>query len=305
MRKSLILVIVLGLAFGFGWHYFSGQMQTVKAGDAAVHASAMPSRPAAAGFYGHIPASIEQQANQSWVARELLNDYGAMYVACGVRLPPVLIFSGSRATNLWQHATPHAEARMGGIRVVLQTPALRALLAARAQARTMGMRIEPRGPDAARRGFAQTARLWESRVRPALLYWRRRGRLPAARAAAIARLSPVRQVPVVLRLERQGIWFSTGFNKTILDSVAAPGASQHIAMLAFDLREYNQPRIWKILNRHGWFQTITTDLPHFTYLGWPQARLPGLGLRQVRAYGHIFWVPRLPAGSKQTLTSGR
>ncbi len=306
MRKTLTGILLLGMGIFFAWYDFHDSSPVVKASDARLHRSKSPVlRLARAGFYSHIPASIRAQADRSWVARELLNDYGAMYVARGVRLPPGLIFSGPHATHQWQHATPHAAARMGGLRVVLQTPALRALLAARAQARRAGLRIEPRGHDAARRSFAQTARLWESRVRPALIYWQRRGRLTPARAAQIARLSPVRQVPVVLRLERQGIWFSTDFNKTILDSVAAPGTSQHIAMLAFDLREYGQPRIWKILNQHGWFQTITTDLPHFTYLGWPQSRLPGLGLRRVRAYGHIFWIPSLPAHSDQSMVSGR
>ncbi len=306
MRKSLIGILLLGLGIFFAWHDFHAPSPVVKASDARFHRAKPPIlRSARAGFYSHIPASIRAQADRSWVARELLNDYGAMYVARGVKLPPGLIFSGSRATQQWQHAAPHSAAQMDGIRVVLQTPALRALLAARAQARREGLRLEPRGPDAARRGFAQTARLWESRVRPALVYWRRQGRLAPAQAEHIARLSPVRQVPVVLRLERQGIWFSTDFNKTILDSVAAPGTSQHIAMLAFDLREYSQPRLWKILNQHGWFQTITTDLPHFTYLGWPPSRLPGLGLRRVRAYGHIFWIPNLPAHSVQSMASGR
>lgn len=245
-------------------------------------------------FFEHVPPAIARQASRSAINRELLAEYGSMFVARGVRLPPVLVFRSDAQAARWQAQVPQATRRWSNVAVTLQPRALAALAAARAQARRLGLRLEPRGADASRRTYLQTVRLWESRVRPALAYWQRRGRLNPHVAARIRRLAPAAQVPVVLRLERHGIWFSTDFNKTILDSVAAPGSSQHLALLAFDLREYSNPRLWRLLAAHGWYQTIPTDLPHFTYLGWRVAQLPRLGLRLWRAYGHRFWIPALP-----------
>ncbi len=246
-------------------------------------------------FMARLPKPIARQAMQSPETWELLRDYGAMYMARGVRLPPRLVFYSAADTARWQEQTPQISRRWDGVQVTLQPPAMAALATARDRALHAGMRLEPRGADASRRDYEQTARLWESRVRPALRYWQRRGRLSRREAARIRSLTPARQVPWVLRLERQGVWFSTYFNKSILDSVAAPGSSQHLAMLAFDLREYSNPRLWRLLAATGWYQTIPTDLPHFTYLGWPQTELPRLGLHLYRAQGHIFWIPDLAA----------
>ncbi len=250
-------------------------------------------------FPAHLPKPIARQAMRNPENWELLCDYGAMYVARGVRLPPRLVFRSAAETARWQAQIPQTSRRWNGLQVTLQPAAMAALAAARARARRAGMRLDPRGPDASRRDYEQTSRLWESRVRPALRYWRRRGRISRREAVHIRELSPSEQVPLVLRLERRGIWFSTYFNKSILDSVAAPGSSQHLAMLAFDLREYSNPRLWPLLAAAGWFQTIPTDLPHFTYLGWPQGQLPSLGLRRLRVQGHVFWIPDLPARRPQ------
>src|SRR5205085_2247542 len=78
----------------------------------------------------------------------------------------------------------------------------------------------------------------------------------------------------VLELERAGLFFSKDLSKSILRSVAAPGASQHLAMLAFDASEFQDARVRDLLARCGWFQTVLSDLPHFTYLGLEESELP-------------------------------
>jgi hypothetical protein len=104
------------------------------------------------------------------------------------------------------------------------------------------------------------------------------------------------QVAAVLDLEeRQGLFFSTAFDKSILRSVAAPGSSQHLSLLAFDVSEYLDDRVRQVLAQHGWYRTVVGDLPHFTYLGWDESQLPSIGLKKVegRFEGHdfCFWVP--------------
>ena len=47
----------------------------------------------------------------------------------------------------------------------------------------------------------------------------------------------------------------------------------------------------RVLARHGWFQTVLSDLPHFTYLGLDEHELSARGLRRVEAAGQTFWVP--------------
>ena len=125
--------------------------------------------------------------------------------------------------------------------------------------------------------------------------WRRGYRRQADSGLRRARwqAAPHEQVPIVLGLEGRGLWFSTDFSKSILYSVAAPGTSQHLSMLALDVAEFENPAVREILARHGWFQTVQTDLPHFTYLGVAESELPALGLKRVTASRRAFWVPDL------------
>jgi hypothetical protein len=89
------------------------------------------------------------------------------------------------------------------------------------------------------------------------------------------------------------LYFSKDFSKSILYSVAAPGASQHIFMLALDVEQYADPQVREILARNGWFQTIQSDLPHFTYLGVAESELAAKGLKSVTVGGQTFWVPNI------------
>jgi hypothetical protein len=226
------------------------------------------------------------------LARRVLEEYGAMFVAEGVRLPPVCVFETEEEVESFQRAAGWASAEVGGVLVELQPAALDALLRACDEARSLGLSISPRGgPEAARRNFEDSLRLWRSRCDPALDHWCAQGRLEVSEAERV-RLLPLReQVEAVLELERAGLFFSKDLSKSILRSVAAPGASQHIAMLAFDAAEFQDVRVRELFARHGWFQTVLTDLPHFTYLGMDEAELPARGLRRVEEFGQTFWVP--------------
>ncbi len=101
------------------------------------------------------------------------------------------------------------------------------------------------------------------------------------------------QVRAVLDLEKDGIFFSKDFSKSILYSIAAPGTSQHLAMLALDVEQFADERVRRILARHGWFQTVKSDLPHFTYLGLEEKDLPARGLRPVISGKQLFWIPNV------------
>lgn len=101
------------------------------------------------------------------------------------------------------------------------------------------------------------------------------------------------QVKEVLELEKQGIYFNTFFNATILSSVAAPGTSPHLSMYAFDATEFNNPKVRQILGNHGWFRTIKGDAPHFTFMGVKEDELKNMGLQRVETKDGEFWIPNV------------
>jgi len=227
------------------------------------------------------------------VARRVLHDYGAMFVGAElVQPPPVCVFSSEEQVADFQQAAGRAKTTIDGAAIELQPAAMSALLKARAVARAQGRDITPRdGTEAARRNFQDTVRLWNSRFLPALDHWTRVGRLTSPQADRL-RVLPVRdQVAEVLGLERDGIFFSKDLSKSVLYSIAAPGTSQHIAMLAFDANEFLDPRVREILAAHGWFQTVLSDLPHFTFLGLNEDQLPERGLKRIEVAGQVFWIP--------------
>jgi hypothetical protein len=227
-------------------------------------------------------------------SRRLLSEYGAMFVAAeGVKVPSVLTFRSEEEVEQFQREAEPRAAEIGGAKIELQPAALDALLGACDDARAEGLSITPRDDHAARRGYADTVRLWDSRVRPALEHWLGEQKLGGEEAELLRALAPAEQLSEVLRLEARGLFFSKDWTKTILQSVAAPGASQHLAMLAFDAAEFTQARVREIFALHGWFQTVLSDLPHFTFLGVREKELPALGLRRVEECGQTFWVPDL------------
>jgi len=231
-------------------------------------------------------------------AHRLLAEYGAVFLATeDVLVPPALVFRGETEVAAFQaEAQPQAEV-FGADVIELQPAAMAALLAAREEARAAGFDITPRGgAEAARRSHADTLRLWASRFLPALEHWTAQGQLPSEEAERLSGLTPEEQLIEVLDLEEGGLFFSKDFSKSILRSVAAPGASQHLSLLAFDVVEFQQPMVRAALARHGWHQTVLSDLPHFTFLGFREKELPRLGLRRAVLNAtpqQTFWIPNL------------
>jgi hypothetical protein len=182
--------------------------------------------------------------------------------------------------------------------IELQTLAIEALNAAATTLSLAGRSLSARAPDAGRRSYEDTVRLWTRNVTRGLEHWEANGRITREEATTIRELAPVEQVGVILGLEEtEQLFFGTFFDRSVLYSVAAPGASQHLSMLAFDVAEYQETEVESALEQHGWFRTVVNDLPHFTYLGHREDELAGQGLKRVvREYGETdyhFWIPDL------------
>jgi hypothetical protein len=243
-------------------------------------------------FFKSLPTGFRWPDPADALSLRVLEEYGAIFVARGgVAPPPVVIFPDQNAVARWQSNPSTEEAEFAGVPVRLQSAAMRALMKAREEAFRAHVGISPRGPDAAQRSYDQTLELWRSRVNPGLQHWVDKGLLRAAEAERIRRLPARAQVPEILELEKRRLYFSKDFSKSILFSVAPPGASQHLALLAFDVKEHNNPVVRLILEHHGWFQTVRSDLPHFTYLGVDKHVLRSLGLKMVRNGDRMFWIP--------------
>jgi hypothetical protein len=244
-------------------------------------------------FFKNLPKGFHWPDADDAVGLRVLEEYGALFVARGgVVLPAVVMFPDHDAVARWQSSLSTEQAELAGVLVRLQSAAMRALLKAREDASRAHVSISPRGPDAAQRGYDETLELWRSRVNPGLQHWVDKGLLSATEAERIRKLPAPQQVPQILGLEKRGLYFSKELSKSILFSVAPPGASQHLSLLAFDVKEHANPVVRSILERHGWFQTVRSDLPHFTFLGTSKALLPSLGLKMVRNGDRVFWIPK-------------
>lgn len=230
------------------------------------------------------------------VARRILEEYGAIFVASKkVMPPPVCMFSNEEQVTKFQDDAGVEAEVIGFDEVELQPEALKQLSKARQEAQKEGLDITPRdGAEAGRRNYEDSVRLWNSRFEPALEYWLSQGRLTTEQVTRLKSLPLKEQVGEVLELEKAGIYFSKDLSKSILYSIAAPGTSQHIAMLAFDVNEFENPRVREIMAKHGWFQTVLSDLPHFTFLGLKEKDLPKHGLRSLEINGQVFWIPNVP-----------
>lgn len=225
------------------------------------------------------------------VEKRLLAEYGAMFVAQGVTVPNNIVFRDEEEVSEFQARIHISHDKIGGVDMELQSAAMDALLKAEIVAEQKGLSISPRDSDSARRSYRDTVELWASRVEPALDHWESEQRLDRKDAERIRSLSPYEQVPVILQLEEDGIYFAKDLSKSIIYSVAPPGASQHLSLLAFDIKEHANENVRAILARHFWFQTVVSDLPHFTYLGVEENELPNLGLKNIENGGRTFWIP--------------
>jgi hypothetical protein len=220
-----------------------------------------------------------------------------------VLLPTTTMFRDETEVQKFQRRAGISSAVVGGIRIELQPAALKSFLAAREQARLQGLDITPRSADSSRRSYEDTANLWRSRVNAGLEHWVKRGKLTELAAKKLRSLSLSRQVSEVLALEAKRIYFGTTFDKSILNSVAAPGASQHNLLLALDIKQHANSQIRAILAQHGWFQTIRNDAPHFTYLGVAESALAARGLRRENSGGRTVWVPNVRLRTPETSAS--
>lgn len=229
------------------------------------------------------------------VARRILEEYGAIFLADKkVLAPPVCVFTTEEQVTAFQDAAGFVAETIADAEIELQPAAMKALLKARDDAQEEALDITPRGgAEAARRNYEDSMRLWDTRFLPALDYWLSQGRLTSDQVTRLRGLSLHDQVAEVLELEKSGIFFSKDLSKSILYSIAAPGTSQHIALLALDVTEFDNPRVREILGKHGWFQTVLSDLPHFTYLGLKEKDLPKHGLKSVVVDGQTFWIPNV------------
>ena len=229
---------------------------------------------------------------EDFVGQKLLKEYGAIFVAGGGAIPPKkIVFKNEEDVFNWQINVPQSTENIGGIEITLQTPAMKALKKAVEEAAQSNLKITPRGIDAAKRNYSGTIQLWASRVNPGLIHWVERGKLTEAEASKIRELPPFEQVSEIFKLEEQSIFFAKDLSKSIIYSVAPPGTSQHILMLALDVSEHDNQKIREILAKHSWFQTVISDLPHFTFLGVPENQLSDLGLKKINDGGRIFWIP--------------
>jgi len=245
-------------------------------------------------FERNLPADFPLPEIDDAVASRILKDYGAVFVARGaVITPPKIIFESQEDCAAWQADVPKQQENFGGINIELQAAAMRELLAARAEVNARNFNFTARGIWAARRDYDDTVKIWLMRVNPGLIYWTQRGRLSGSEAARIRSLEPSLQVKEILQLESQKMFFSRDFSKSILYSATAPGASQHLSMLAVDINENESTAVRSILAKHGWFQTVASDVPHFTYLGVSEDKLPALGLKKVVKDNRIYWIPEV------------
>jgi hypothetical protein len=231
-------------------------------------------------------------SNSDAIKFRLLKEYGAMWLSkdLQVLLPESIAFSSAAETNTFHKKLELA--KMPNSQCTLQKAALKALLQAQGKAQDIGLNITPRGNDSCIRSYEVTEQLWLSRVKPNLAYYVSQNKLSQSKANQILKQSIWTQVDSILKLEQQGLLFDKYRQTSILNSVAAPGSSQHISGLAFDAAEYANPQVRNILNQYGWFQTVVNDLPHFTYLGKVnESYLLKNGLKKTYKNGFIFWTP--------------
>lgn len=226
------------------------------------------------------------------VGERMLREYGAMFVAQGrIVLPTTPVFKDAAEVSTWQAGIGATTENIGGVDVTLQGTAMNALQEAIAEAKSQSLTITPRGEDASKRSYEQTEELWASRVNPGLEHWVKQGKITQADADRIKAMTPFEQVPEIFKLEQQKIYFSKDLSKPIMYSVAPPGTSQHLAMLALDVTEHDNAKVRAVLAKHGWFQTVVSDLPHFTFLGMQESELTQRGLTKLESQGRVYWAP--------------
>jgi hypothetical protein len=290
LLRSFVLTIALAFTLGL---VGCGPAATVTAVPVA-HASDGPPAEVRSGPYlSHLPKEVV--VPQDDLGKLILREYGSLLVAGNGAIPPwKLVFRDEADVAAFQASVETTSHNFSGTTIELQAVAMRALEEAAEDGKRAGLSITPRGTRAGRRHYDLTAKLWSERVNAGMNHWVAAGKVSAAEARRIEALSPFDQVPEILRLEAKKLFFAKGLDKSILFSAAPPGASQHLSMLAVDIVQNADQHVRAVMAKHGWFQTVISDLPHFTYLGVTEGELPNLGLKSVRSENRTFWVPDLP-----------
>lgn len=228
--------------------------------------------------------------------------YGATFVADPkLKLPAKAMFEKPADSRAYQKTIPIKRFYMGGYKVSLQAPAADALIAAQKEASATHLKITPVGDVASLRSYEDTSYIWHKYLDKGLAYWVSRKKITPAQARAILASPPKKQLSQVIALEQKGLYLHANHAHSILNLAAPPGSSQHISGLALDIEEHQNANVRAILNRHGWYQTVAHDFPHFIYLGRPVNELPQLGLTSIKSDGRQFWVPDVPDNLPPTL----
>ena len=268
------------------------QSQNNNSGDSNNKVTNSPTPPSkSGGFQGNVPSNFQIPTDE--VGKIILKDYGAMFVAKGVTPPSVVVFKNDGEVSSFQSGVQKSSEKIGKYTIELQAAAMNALKEAIAEAKGKNLSINPNSDEAAKRSYQKVLELWASRVNPGLIYWVGKGKIKQSDVQRIKALSPVEQITEIFKLEAQGIYFSQDRTKSIKFSVAPAGTSQHLSMLALDVAENGNAAVREVLARHGWFQTVVSDLPHFTYLGAQESELSNLGLKKVSDGGRTYWIPNI------------
>ncbi len=233
----------------------------------------------------------------SSVERRLFSEYGAIFTTAATP-PPGVIFADASEVEQFQASLKVRRAQIGDFEIELQSQAMETLVSAVEEIGGENGRITARASDSGARSYQTTVGLWLRNVTRGLEHWESVGRISAGHARVIRDMTPVDQIALILDLEEtQQLFFGTYFDRSILYSVAAPGTSQHLSLLAFDVAEYEDGEVERVLGRHGWYRTVPNDLPHFTYLGHTREALADKGLMLVtQEYGersYSFWIPNI------------
>lgn len=274
-----------------GYRYFAVERDAVIAADVSLMSEVkIVKRNMETKFFDHLPKDFSIPKDS--FGMRILKEYGAMFVGKGERVvPKFVIFKDEKEVADFQNSLNISREKIGRYEIELQSSAMNALRNAVSEAAAKNLKITARDYDAGKRGYGETVGLWFSRVEPALDFWTANGKLSIFDADRLRKISISEQINEIFKLEEQGIYFSKDLSKPIMYSVAPPGTSQHLSLLAIDINEYDSAEIQQIMARNGWHQTVISDLPHFTYLGAVESELHGFGLKKVISGGRFYWVP--------------
>lgn len=246
---------------------------------------------------------------RSVVTRKVLEEYTSHLIARGIVLPSVCMLNETQSTNFKSSlkSSDVASVRLAGMRFEFQRKAAIDLQKVIDRLATLkisqlnfarehsdrrppitlavGGRTQKINRDWAIRDYQTVAENWEFDPAPG-----------AIRTLIIEELNQGESMNPLYK-GRNG-------NKPRMRSVAIPGASQHMLLVAFDLNNATckNQAVVKLLSDHGWWRTIRDDNCHFTYLGWNTERqLKENGMKKVVCprsdTNYAFWVPRIKSFS--------